>query len=112
MVIVEDANGAKATAYLDGKAYQGRLVQESQQVSTPVQNVEIIKNADGSESQVVTQSYETRTQYSATANGMLIAGTGEIMRCVFTLAYPEWGFSQGGIADCTLTDGRKVVASF
>lgn len=112
MTIVEDGSGAKATAYLEGRVYQGRLVQESHQESTPVQEVEIVKNADGSESQVVTQRYETQTVYDSAAHGLLLSSNGDALRCEFTLAYPEWGFSQGGLADCRLTDGRSIIASF
>jgi hypothetical protein len=113
MTITEDANGVRATAFVEGQYYAGRIVQESHEESYPVQEVETYKDRKGKTHQRIVQRWETRTVYEAEAFGLLTSGSsGDTLRCDFRLAEPAWGFSQGGIADCLASDGTRVVASF
>lgn len=113
MTITESANGVTATAAVQGQYFTGRVVQESHQQSYPVREWVTYKDRDGHKRQRLVEHIETRTVYEPTAYGLLTSGSsGDVMRCTFRLAQPQWGFSQGGLADCTLSDGTAVVASF
>ncbi len=113
MTITEDANGVRATAAVKGQYYSGRIVQESHQQSYPVQELVTYRDKDGKKRQRLVEHLETRQVYEATAYGLLTSGSsGEVLRCTFRLAQPQRGFSHGGIADCDLSDGSSVVASF
>jgi len=113
MTITEDGGGARATAFVEGQYYAGRILQESREEHYPVQEVETYKDKNGKEHQRIVQRWETRTVYAAEAYGLLTSGSsGDTLRCDFRLAEPAWGFSQGGIADCETSDGTRVVASF
>ena len=113
MTITEDGGGARATAFVEGQYYAGRIVQESHEEHYPVQEFETYKDKKGKQRQRVVQRWETRTVYAAEAFGLLTSGSsGDTLRCDFRLAEPAWGFSQGGIADCEASDGTRVVASF
>ncbi len=113
MTITEGANGIAATAAVEGQYFTGRVVQESHRESYPVREWVTYKDRDGHKRQRLVEHIETRTIYEPIAFGLLTSGSsGDVMRCTFRLAAPQWGFSQGGIADCELSDGTAVVASF
>lgn len=113
MTITEEGGAVRATAFVEGQYYAGRILQESHEETYPVQEVETYKDKKGKTRQRVVQRWETRRVYGAEAFGLLTAGgSGDTLRCDFRLAEPAWGFSQGGIADCLASDGTRVVASF
>lgn len=113
MTITEHAGVVTATAAVQGQYFTGRVVQESHQQSFPVREWVTYKDRDGHKRKRLVEHIETRRVYEPTAHGLLTSGaSGEVMRCTFRLAEPQWGFSQGGIADCALSDGTAVVASF